>query len=213
MEPVSLRDLLTWDVVVASTNYSFLGLIDISFRALQPVFLSTPIALGGLGLDPPAIGTIMSSFGILSGIFAVFFFARLTGYFGVKWVYLMGVTAAVPCFSLFPIINYLARNSIERSGVLGLEVWVAVGLQVFMVVLLCMSYSTSISKLNFLTTHPLTHPFQAQYSSSSLPPHPIRPLWGLLTDSLKYLLLSCVRSDPPWRARYIRSRSMKSTTI
>ena len=31
-----------------------------------------------------------------------------------------------PCFSVFPIINLLARDSIERSGGLGPEVWVAV---------------------------------------------------------------------------------------
>jgi len=114
-----------------------------SFRTLQPVFLSTPIALGGVGLDPPAIGTIMSSFGILNGFFTVCFFSRMADYFGVKGVYLIGVTAAVPCFSLFPVINFLARNSIERSGQLGLEVWVAIGLQIVMVVLICLSYGTS----------------------------------------------------------------------
>ena len=58
----------------------------------------------------------------------------------------MGVAAAVPCFLLFPIINYLARNSIERSGGLGLEVWVAVGLQVTMSVLVCLGYGAFVSK-------------------------------------------------------------------
>ena len=130
-------------MIVASANYAFLGLVDVSFRTLQPVFLSTPVALGGLGLDPPAIGTIMSSFGILNGFFTVCFFSRMADYFGVKQVFLIGVSAAVPCFSLFPIINALARNSIERSGGLGLEVWVAVSLQIVLVVLFCMSYSTS----------------------------------------------------------------------
>ena len=138
-----LRGLLTRDVVVASANYSFLALVDISFRALQPLFFSTPIALGGLGLDPPAIGTILSFFGILNGVFLVFFFSRMTDYFGVKRVYLMGISASVPCFSLFPVINHLARNSVEGSGELGAEVWVAVGLQVIMGVLICSCYSTS----------------------------------------------------------------------
>jgi len=124
-------------------NYSFVALVDISFRALQPVFLSTPVALGGLGLDPPAIGTILSFSGILNGAFTIFFFSRMTDYFGVKWVYLVGMAAAVPSFSLFPIINLLARNSVERSGGLGPEVWIAVGLQVAMVVLNCMCCGTS----------------------------------------------------------------------
>ena len=112
-------------------------------RALQPIFLSTPVELGGLGLDPPVIGTIMSFFGILNGIFTVFFFARMTDYFGAKGVFLMGMSAAVPCFSLFPLISFLARNSIERTGGLGMEVWVTVGIQVALSVLICLCYGTS----------------------------------------------------------------------
>ena len=164
-------------MIIASASYSFLGLVDISFRALQPVFLSTPIALGGLGLDPPAIGTIMSSFGILNGFFTVCFFSRMTDYFGVKWVYLIGMIAAVPCFSLYPVINLLARNSIERGGGLGLGVWVAIGLQVVMLVLICMSYGEFLPmKLDIDRSVYLLSPAQAQYSSSSLPPRPTRPL-------------------------------------
>jgi MFS family permease len=133
-------------VLVASANYSFIALVDMAFRALQPIFLSTPVEVGGLGIDPPVIGTVMAFFGILNGVFTVFFFSRLTDYFGVKKVYLMGITAAVPCFALFPVINHLARNSIERSGGLGTDVWIAVGLQVALSVLVCLCYGTSVSK-------------------------------------------------------------------
>jgi MFS family permease len=133
-------------VIVVCANFAILALVDMSFRALQPVFFSTPIALGGLGLDPPMIGTVMSFFGILNGLITVFFFSRMTDYLGVKGVYLMGITASMPCFILFPIINYLARNSMERSGELGTEVWVAVGLQVIMSVLVALCYGTSVSK-------------------------------------------------------------------
>lgn len=86
----------------------------------------------------------MAFSGALNGAFTIFFFSRMTDYFGVKLVYLIGMAAAVPCFSLFPILNLLARNSIERSGGLGLEVWAAVGLQVVMVVLNSMCCGASI---------------------------------------------------------------------
>ena len=131
-------------MIVASANYSFLAVVDISFRTLLPVFLSTPILVGGLGLDPPLIGTIMSFTGILNGIFTVFLFPRMTDWFGVKWVYLIGAIAAVPCFSLFPIMNYLGRNYIESGGGVGLWVWVAVGLQVFLSVLNGLCYGMSL---------------------------------------------------------------------
>jgi hypothetical protein len=127
-------------------NYSFIAIVDISFRTLQPVFLSTPIELGGLGLDPPVIGTVMSFFGLLNGVFTVFFFSRLVDRLGVKRMYLMGITASVPCFSLFPVINYLARNSIERSGGIGTEVWLVVGSQVALSVIICLCYGASVSK-------------------------------------------------------------------
>lgn len=58
-----------------------------------------PIELGGLGLDPTMIGTIMSFLGILTGVTSLFLFSRMTDCMGVKGVYLMGVIAAVPCFS------------------------------------------------------------------------------------------------------------------
>ena len=146
-KPVPLRDLLLMrEVQVASINYMLFALVEISFRALQPLFLSTPVALGGLGLDPPAIGTVMSLNGILNGAFMVFFFPRMAKYFGVKGVYMMGITTTVLCFTLFPVMNYLARNSIERGGGLGTEVWVAVGLQVAASVFLSMCYGTSTSK-------------------------------------------------------------------
>ena len=149
--PTSLRNLLTRDVIVASASYSLLALVDISFCILLPVFLSTPVGVGGLGLNPPAIGTIMSVSGILNGAFTLFLFSRMTDYLGVKWVYLIGVTAAVPCFTLFPVMNYLARGSIECSGRLGLEIWIMVGLQVFMRMLNVQCYGTCASmKLNRL---------------------------------------------------------------
>jgi hypothetical protein len=86
----------------------------------------------------------MSFFGILNGVFTVFFFSRMSDYFGVKGVYLIGTAAAVPCFALFPLISYLARNSFERSGSVGAGVWVAVGIQVALSVLVCLCYGTSV---------------------------------------------------------------------
>ena len=133
-------------MLIASASYCFVALVDMSFRALQPIFLSTPVELGGLGLDPPMIGTIMSFFGILNGVLTVFFFSRMTDYFGVKGVYLIGMTAAVSCFSLFPLISHLARNSIQRSGDLGTVVWITVGIQVVLSVLVCLCYGTSTPK-------------------------------------------------------------------
>ena len=53
--PVPLRGLLVFPVLISITNYGLLALLDISKAALHPLFLSTPIAFGGLGLSPPTV--------------------------------------------------------------------------------------------------------------------------------------------------------------
>jgi hypothetical protein len=99
--PLPLRALLTRDVLVAGGNYASLSLLDIAFRSLHPLFLSTPRMLGGLGLEPPLIGVVSISFlfeilywrvvrqivavyGLFNGFFQVFLFARINDRFGSK---------------------------------------------------------------------------------------------------------------------------------
>lgn len=133
--PVPLLSLLTPRVIIAASNYAFLSLVDIAFRAIQPVFLSTPIHLGGLGLSPPTIGSILAVFGVLNGLFQLLFFARIHDYWGSKKVFIAGIVSAVPVFALFPIINHLARI----HG-LSMIVWVAVYAQIVVSVILSLSY-------------------------------------------------------------------------
>ena len=199
-------------------NYAFLALVDISFHTLQPVFLATPIELGGLGLDPPMIGTVLSSFGILNALAFVFFFSPLTDYFGAKKVYMAGMFATVPCFALFPVITYLARKSVEQGGGLGTGVWVAVGIQVVLSVIFFLGYGTSVSEWLELPMHipdvcRVACTFQAQCSFLSLEQHRTRLLWEQRMGSHNYWCPSCARSAQPWSPRRIRCRSTRSIII
>ena len=112
-------------VLLSVSNYATLSLVEISFRAIQPLFLSTPISSGGLGLDPPSIGKILAWLGILNGIFQVTCFARAHEIFGTKRLFVGGLCCGVPVFALFPVMNALARV----HG-LGLAVYSAVALQI-----------------------------------------------------------------------------------
>ncbi|PFH48474.1 hypothetical protein AMATHDRAFT_149810 [Amanita thiersii Skay4041] len=134
-KPLPLRSLLTRKVILAAGNYASLSLIDIAYRAIQPVFFSTPIEDGGLGLSPLQIGKIMSTYGILNGIFQICFFARIHDWWGSKKTFIVGVAATLPVFAAFPVINYLAR--VDGYG---LSVWMVVGLQVVLSILISMSY-------------------------------------------------------------------------
>ena len=133
--PLPLRSLLTPRVLIAAGNYASLSLVDIAFRAIQPVFLSTPINLGGLGLLTPSIGTLLSGQAISSGILQAFFFAQVHDRWGSKKTFIAGISSAIPAFIMFPVANALART----QGY-SIAVWVAIALQTISWMTLTLSY-------------------------------------------------------------------------
>lgn len=134
-KPYSITELLIPRVIIAGVNYASLSFVDISYRAIQPIFFSTPIELGGLGLAPPAIGRILSCFGVCNGLVSVFFFAKIHDRFGTKNVFLAGLISAIPIFGIFPILNAIAR--IQGLSTL---VWAGVSLQIVCAIFLNLSY-------------------------------------------------------------------------
>lgn len=120
-------ELLNARVMAVTASYAAIALLDIALRAVQPLFFATPIEMGGLGLEPHSIGSILSVFGITNGVFQVLFFPAIHNYFGTKIVLVTSIAAQLPMFLLFPLINYLAKS----RGVGGL-VYLTVGVQIFL---------------------------------------------------------------------------------
>lgn len=135
-KPLPLRSLLIPRVIIAAGNYAALSFLDIAFRAVQPLFFATPLELGGLGLDPPQIGNILAIYGVINGLFQVFFFADLHDRFGSKTIYSVSMAAGIPMIITLPILNAVARV----QG-LSLMVWVIVGLQLALSMILNLGYS------------------------------------------------------------------------
>ncbi|KAJ3491794.1 hypothetical protein NLI96_g448 [Meripilus lineatus] len=135
-EPMPMRAILTKPVIIAAVNYAFLALVDMTLRAVQPVFLSTPIELGGLGLPPYKIGRVLSFYGVFNGLFQIFLFARINERFGTKKVYVVGIASSLIVFAFFPVINLLARAGNGPNPI----VWAAVGFQVIMSIIINFSY-------------------------------------------------------------------------
>ncbi|KAG1750088.1 major facilitator superfamily domain-containing protein [Suillus lakei] len=135
-KPLPLRSILIPRVIIAAGNYAALSLLDIAFRAVQPLFLATPLELGGLGLDPPRIGNILAIYGVANGLFQIFFFADLHDRFGSKAIYSVSMAAGIPMIITFPILNAVAR-------VQGLSpmVWAIVGLQLALSVILNLGFA------------------------------------------------------------------------
>jgi len=130
-KPLPLRRLLTRRVIIAASNYAFLSLVDITFRAVYPVFLFTPIHLGGLGLPTSTIGTILSMYGAFNGIFQVFYFARIHEYLGSKKTFIVGISSALPAFVCFPLMSHLARAqgmTLLVWGIATFQILISIGL-------------------------------------------------------------------------------------
>ncbi|KAI0669571.1 MFS general substrate transporter [Trametes maxima] len=133
--PPPLKQLLTRRVVVSISNYAAIALVEIAFLALQPIYLATPIELGGLGLSPPTIGTILATCGMLSGAFQGLFFARLMARWGPKYLVQQGLLAFVPLYTLNVVMSLYAK----AYGVTPL-VWTLILLQQILLVIMDLAF-------------------------------------------------------------------------
>ncbi|KAG9017224.1 hypothetical protein FRB90_001334, partial [Tulasnella sp. 427] len=109
--PPPLSEICTRPVVVAISNYAILSLLDIALTALQPLYYATPIADGGLGLSTPTIGLVLAGLGLVNGSLQGLLSAKVQRYFGVKNVYVAGLTCFFGTWALFPIMNSIAKTS------------------------------------------------------------------------------------------------------
>ena len=130
-----MRALLTWPVLLSVANYALLSLLDIAYRAIQPLFYSTPIEFGGLAQSPARIGILLSSFGVMNGIVQAIYFPVLIEKWGPKRVFVTGMAMFNVLFIMYPIINGLAR----RTG-LSTTVWILVFAQLAMSIICDMAY-------------------------------------------------------------------------
>jgi MFS family permease len=138
---VPLRKLLTYPVVLSVSNYVTLSFMDIMFTSLLPLFMAMPIELGGLGFTPMAIGYVLGTLGVWTGIFSMLFLARLIRKFGERRLFIAGMLAFSIDFIMLPVINIVAR----RIGVTWI-VWCLLTLSLFLVPIMSMCYSKSESR-------------------------------------------------------------------
>lgn len=124
-------------MVISIANYAVVAVLDIAFFALLPLFLATPIALGGLGLAPPTIGVIIGTFGLLNGCFQALLFARLMDRYGPKRLFQQGLLAFFPLYALFPVMSLYAK----AHGITPV-IWALVLLQQMLLVVMDLAFGT-----------------------------------------------------------------------
>jgi hypothetical protein len=137
-EPVPLRGLLVYPVVISISNYVCLAFLNISLNALLPLFLAMPLEIGGLNLSPPIIGYIIGSYGAASAIFQAIYFASIVRRWGERRVFIAAMSTFLPVFLLLPLINFVARG----WGQLSIGVCILVGILLIMIASMDLAYGT-----------------------------------------------------------------------
>lgn len=123
-QPVPLRHLLNFRVLIPVASYVCLASLHAGSNAIQPLFLAMPVNIGGLGLPSRNVGYILGTYGFANSMFQLVMLGRLVRRFGVKAVFVTSISAFIPIYSLSPIMNLLVR----RNGFSYL-IWVVLGCQ------------------------------------------------------------------------------------
>ena len=117
MSNMPLQSLLTPTIVIPIANHTMLAFLDMSVKALLPLFLSTPTYLGGLGFTPSSIGSWLALLGIVDGVFQALFFAKIADWLGPKRLLCVSISCFVPIIVMFPIMSWLvhARGMVDYA--------------------------------------------------------------------------------------------------
>ena len=126
----------TYSVMIPVANYGLLALVEIGFLVLLPLFYSSPIEIGGLGLPPSTIGTYLAIFGIVDGTVQALFSARLIEWIGPKRLFCLAILWFYPLILTFPIMTAVVTAQ-QRVGPI---IWVLLVLQLVFMVLMDLSY-------------------------------------------------------------------------
>ncbi|KAH7098682.1 MFS general substrate transporter [Auriculariales sp. MPI-PUGE-AT-0066] len=92
---LSMREIMTPRLRAALVAYSLLAITEISYLALQPLYLSSPTGAGGLGLSASTIGLWMGGAGALNAVVQAFAYPRLHARWGEKRLFIVGALAFV----------------------------------------------------------------------------------------------------------------------
>ncbi|KAF5327032.1 hypothetical protein D9619_004782 [Psilocybe cf. subviscida] len=112
----TIDSVLVRPVIVALINMFCLTYVDMCHFSLQVLFYSTPIHLGGLGLDPSKIGTIMGVYGCCNGLIQLRFLGPTIRRFGVRNVFSVTYSSLLVVFTMYPLMSYFAQRAGEVDG-------------------------------------------------------------------------------------------------
>jgi hypothetical protein len=107
---------LTRGLLLIYLNQSVLSFLDMGHLVLLPLFYSTSIPLGGLGLDPFVIGITFGTFGFINAVIQANLLGPLIRKYGARKVYIASCPSLFAYFTLYSVIKFLAQLSGRVDG-------------------------------------------------------------------------------------------------
>ena len=102
--------LLNRGLIMIYLNYASLTFLEMGYSVLLPLFYSTPIPSGGLGLDPYKIGVALGSYGFVNAVVQAIFLGPLIRKLGARKMYIICFPGLIVCVALYPIMRLLAQH-------------------------------------------------------------------------------------------------------
>jgi hypothetical protein len=115
-KPPPLRSVLTRPVLLSVANYAMVALLEMICLALIPLIWSTTVEFGGLGLSPTSIGSWLSVWGCMDGIFQFAVFPRVVDRFGLRRAFIACVASCAVVVIMFPLENLVLRQAVGDSA-------------------------------------------------------------------------------------------------
>ncbi|KAJ1305984.1 hypothetical protein OPQ81_010699 [Rhizoctonia solani] len=119
-----LSSLLTRRVCTIVLNYALLSLLDISMVALPPIVFASPVAVGGLGMQPATIGLVLALQGVATGAATALLVPRMQRWFGMRTTYRWGLWLYLGQIWLLPAMHYAVKMNLAG----GMGLWVLIAL-------------------------------------------------------------------------------------
>ena len=108
--PEDKSPLLNRGLVMIYLNLVSLAFLDMGCIVLLPLFYSTSIPSGGLGLNPYNIGITLGTFGFVNAIVQARFLGPLIRKFGARKMYITCFPGLFGCYALYPILRYFSQR-------------------------------------------------------------------------------------------------------
>ncbi|KAK8866059.1 hypothetical protein IAR55_001210 [Kwoniella newhampshirensis] len=125
--PLPVRSILTPRMLRMLAIFGWTVTVVFSQNALFPLYLFTPISIGGQSKTPPQIAQLGAAAGLSQGLWLLLVLPRLDRWLGTKRTFKL-VSAGFPLVMILPIIaNALARGNTALGSPLILAVYVGIG--------------------------------------------------------------------------------------